>query len=261
MTKLIEECGMVLIENLDVDVDKGSCVVIDAMSFVNKITPKPTWIETGDDLAIEFLRRIDECSENAHTVATALDTYRKVSLKYTTRDGCTTKKGNQKKAPRTFKIVGVTNIKKVSMSEILTTNETKRSLAGFLMEKSIVHLQKRNVRYVVAGNDNTYFSYQYPISNNHEEADTLMINTLCILQPMNSCVVVYSVDTDVFVLLLRHHDKIGCDTLYMNLFGGFVNMTAILKSVGQMVCRALLSLHALTGCDTTGRFCGIGKGT
>ena len=194
-----------------------------------------------------------------HMVAIAFDTYRKVSLKYTTRDGRKTKKG--KNAPRTFKIVGATNIKKVSMSEILATNETKRSLTGFLMEKSIEHLQKRNVRYVVAGNDITYFSYQDPISNNHEEADTLMINILCILQPMNSCVVVHSVDTDVFVLLLRHHDKIGCDTLYMNLVGGFVDMTAISISLGQMDCRALLSLHALTGCDTTGKFCGIGKGT
>ena len=119
------------------------------------------------------------------------------------------------------------------MSEILATNETKRSLTGFLMEKSIEHLQKRNVRYVVAGNNNTYFSYQYPINNNHEEADTVMINILCILQPMNSCMVVNSVDTDVFVLILRHHDKIGCDTLYMNLIGGFVDMTAISKSVGQ----------------------------
>ena len=121
-----------------------------------EIAPMPTWIESGNDLAMEFLRRIDECSENADTVAIAFDTYRKVSLKHTTRDG------------RKPKMIG----------------------------------------------------FQDPISNNHEEADTLIINILCILRPINRKVVVHSVDTDVFVVLLRHHEKIHCETLYMNLVSG-----------------------------------------
>ena len=47
----------------------------------------------------------------------------------------------------------------------------------------------------------------------------------------------------------------------MNLVSGVVDITAISQSLGPLVCTALLSLHALTGCDTTGKFAGIEKGT
>ena len=47
----------------------------------------------------------------------------------------------------------------------------------------------------------------------------------------------------------------------MKLVNGFVNVTKIAESLGATACKALLALHALTGCDTTGKFAGIGKGT
>ena len=47
----------------------------------------------------------------------------------------------------------------------------------------------------------------------------------------------------------------------MILVGGYVNLTTIAESLGITVSRALLSLHALTGCDTTGKFAVIGKRT
>jgi hypothetical protein len=70
------------------------------------------------------------------------------------------------------------------------------------MKKAIHHLESRSIKYIVAGNRSTYSSFQEPISNNREEADTLMINTICLLQTINATVVVYSVDADAFVLLL-----------------------------------------------------------
>ena len=61
-------------------------------------------METGDDLAKEFLSRIDERCMDAKTVAIAFDTYRELSLKNTTRADRTgkTKEGKRKKAPRNF---------------------------------------------------------------------------------------------------------------------------------------------------------------
>ena len=54
------------------------------LHVLNKITPMPMpWIGSGNDLAMEFLRRIDGYSENADTVAIDFNIYRKVSLKYT----------------------------------------------------------------------------------------------------------------------------------------------------------------------------------
>ena len=90
------------------------------------------------------------------------------------------------------------------MSEILGTVATKNSLTYFLIEKSITHFDKRGIKFVIAGNASTYFSFQNIIPNNHDEVDTMIINLLCILQSVEKDVVVHSVDTDVFALLLRH---------------------------------------------------------
>ena len=147
------------------------------------------------------------------------------------------------------------------MSELLGTIETKKSLTTFLIDKSITHFQKKNIKFAVAGNGSSHFSFQDSIANNHEEGDTLIINLLCMLQPLGKDVVVHSVDTDVFTLLLRHYERFLCKTLYIKLVGGFVSLTKIAESLGVTSSKALLALHALTGCDTTGKFVGIGKGT
>ena len=46
---------------------------------------------------------------------------------------------------------------------------------------------------------------------------------------MNCFVVVHYVDTDVFVLLLRHHDKIGYDTLVLACFRLIVEVCCVRK--------------------------------
>ncbi len=119
-----------------------------------------------------------------------------------------------------------------------------------MIEKSITHFEKRGIKFVIAGNGSTYFYFQNIILNNHDEADTMIINLLWILQPVEKDVVVHSVDTDVFTLLLRHYERFLCKTLFMILVGGYVNLTTIAESLGITVSRALLSLHALTNRKT-----------
>ena len=85
-----------------VKTDPQTCVVIDAMYVVNTIVPKPTWVETGDDLANEFLSRIDDRCENAETVAFAFDSYRGISLK-TQQEMTARRKKNQRKHLENFK--------------------------------------------------------------------------------------------------------------------------------------------------------------
>ena len=78
-------------------------------------------------------------------VAIVFDTYQDVSLKSVTRDDRVRKKGKMKKIPRQFQIECNTIIRKISMSEILATNGTKRYLRTFLMRASRDHHTKRNV--------------------------------------------------------------------------------------------------------------------
>ena len=80
------------------------------MYVVNTIVRKPSWVETGDDLAKEFFSRVDDRSKDAETVAIVFDTYREISFKCTTRDA-RTGKGKNKKIPRKFQIDSSTSIK------------------------------------------------------------------------------------------------------------------------------------------------------
>ena len=74
-----------------------------------------------------------------------------------------------------------------------------------------------------------------------------------------SVVDLYSADTDVFLLLLSHSNRINCQKLYMHLVKGWVDLTCVNSKLGDDCSNALLSLHAITGTDTTGKFDGKSK--
>lgn len=95
--------------------------------------------------------------------------------------------------------------------------------------------------------------------NNHEEADTLIIRCLRLVDDFNKIVNVYSADTDVFLLLLSHSNKINCQCLYIHLVKGKVDIKLVCQKLGNETSKALLSLHGLTGFDTTGKFEGKSK--
>ena len=75
-------------------------------------------------------------------------------------------------------------------------------------------------------------------------------------------VVICSEDTDVFIMCLAFHDKIEaplfqkCGTKTRTRVVDIRNVAA---TVGIDVCRALLGMHAYTGCDITSAFAGKGK--
>ena len=74
--------------------------------------------------------------------------------------------------------------------------------------------------------------------------------------------VICSEDTDVFIMSLAFHDKIGaslfqkCGTKARRRV---VDITKVAATVGIDVCRALVGVHAYTGCDTVSAFAGKGK--
>ena len=74
--------------------------------------------------------------------------------------------------------------------------------------------------------------------------------------------IIKSSDTDVEVLALHHSAEIPA-RLY--LCSGtlhherFVDVCAISENLGNDICKALVGVHSLTGCDTTIAFVGKGK--
>ena len=79
------------------------------------------------------------------------------------------------------------------------------------------------------------------------------------MKPINRNVIVYATDTDVFFLLLKHCKMILCHNLYISLVRGFVNIKALMNKLGVKGSYPLLSLHAITSCNTVGKFNGISK--
>ena len=145
------------------------------------------------------------------------------------------------------------------MLELIASNTTKKSLTELLVPQVIKHMKEQNADYVVAGNCKTYWSLNCQIDeeeNDDEEADSLMIRCLKLANDVitTNIVKVYSSDTDVFLLLLSHSDKINCQSLFMCLVKGNVDIKLLCEKLGNDTSKALLTLHALTGCDTTGRF-------
>ena len=78
----------------------------------------------------------------------------------------------------------------------------------------------------------------------------------------SSAVMVVSEDTDVFVLCVSYSSQVLCP-LYVKCGSKTRTQYFDVKKVAQMLgadnCKALLGLHAFTGCDTVSAFAGKGK--
>ena len=116
---------------------------------------------------------------------------------------------------------------------------------------------------MIAGNNKTILSLNGNTreeQNDHEEADTLMIRCLRIVNDLgNKIIYVYSADTDVFLLLLSHSDKINCQCLFINQVKVNVDIKHLFQKLRNDTSKSLLSLHALTESNTTGKFKGKSK--
>ena len=74
--------------------------------------------------------------------------------------------------------------------------------------------------------------------------------------------VICSEDTDVFILSLAFHAEVGaalfqkCGTKTRRRV---IDISKVAATVGEGVCKALIGMHAYTGCDTVSAFSGKGK--
>ena len=76
---------------------------------------------------------------------------------------------------------------------------------------------------------------------------------------IQSNLLVYSSDTDVYFLLINHCNRFQCKNIYQQLVSGFVKINDIVHILGGLCSTAILVFHGITGCDTVGRFSGKSK--
>ena len=96
-----------------------------------------------------------------------------------------------------------------------------------------------------------------------QEADgRLLLHAMHAAREGYQAIVICSEDTDVFIMSLAFHDKIGASLFQMcgtKTRRRVVDISKVAATVGMGVCRALVGLHAFTGCDTVSAFAGRGK--
>ena len=126
------------------------------------------------------------------------------------------KKGGGKERPaRRYVVNSSISLKQVKLKDLLGHIETKRSLTQFLMAYSKNYFNAiSGVSFIIAENGETHSGTGMQ-RNNHEEGDTLYIPLLCVADVNGKTVVAHANEADIFVLLLRHLEKIDCKVLYM----------------------------------------------
>ena len=95
----------------------------------------------------------------------------------------------------------------------------------------------------------------------HKEADTLLIYhaipaSRC--NPTDSGLVLFSLDTDVLILVIANYDTLLKDT-YMSMVSESLQINPIWTTFGSDRHKALPAFHAFTGSNSSGRFARIGK--
>ena len=99
---------------------------------------------------------------------------------------------------------------------------------------------------------------------NHEEAETLIIHCLCLIDIHEKRVIVHAPDTDVFALMIAHLKVLSAKQIHQVWaynHPAHIDISSVAISLGEEMSMGLLSLHCVPGCDTVGKYFGKSKRT
>ena len=101
------------------------------------------------------------------------------------------------------------------------------------------------------------------LSSEQEEADTrLLLHAMHPATPHVKAIIISSKHTDVRMLCISFAHAIPVPIFQQCVLqhhARYINISKIASALGEDVCKALLGLHAFTGCDSVSAFAGIAK--
>ena len=236
--------------------------VIDGMNLVQRVKGDQV---TFGDIATTILTMALCEGRKSTRIDVVFDTYRKNSIKNSERLARGEETGQQ--------LQGITSAQIVRQwRSFLTGIGNKTSLISFIVSewKKPEYREKLNGKVLYTTVDGKCYkitsrgSEEVPdLQCQQEEADgRLLLHAVHAAREGYQSVVICAEDTDVFIMCLAFHDKIGaplfqkCGTRTRSRL---VDIRKVAATVGIDVCRALIGMHAYTGCDTTSAFAGKGK--
>lgn len=247
------------IEQIKPTSNSYSVAVLDGMAEL-QVLHKPAHVKTCNDLANVFNRKIEFYLLKYDETHLVFDTYLECSLKNSMR-----RKRAGKAMPVEYKITDSTNIQKVTMRSLLSHDKNKDELTAYLAKKTILHAQKIKQKLIVSWRNEARSSDENDVKelqSTQEEADTKII--LHSLYASHYCTTlhIYSPDTDVFILSLWWSQLLAKDSMFVTGVGAnirSIDINRVYSIMGPTKIKALLALHALSGCDITGSFKNKGK--
>ena len=239
-----------------------SACIIDGMALVHRLKGDG---KTFEELADSALKLALHEGSNSKRIDVVFDVYRDTSIKNAERCNRGSSMGTQWKniAP---------GHKVVQWKKFLRTSENKVSLIKFLtdqwkqpekrekLEDKLIFVTCEESCYMVT---REHWDIIQALTTNQEEADTrMLLHAAHAADEGYRSVIITAEDTDVLILCICFSKKLGCE-IYIK--SGTLNRTRYIdvcrlaKTLGDDMCKALLALHAFTGCDTVSCFAGRGK--
>jgi len=236
--------------------------VVDGMNLVQRVKGDQA---TFGDIATTILSMALREGSKSTRIDVVFDTYRENSIKNSERSARGEETGHQ--------LQGITSAQIVRQwRSFLTGITNKTSLISFIVSewRKPVYREKLHEKILYVTVDDKCYritsqgSEEVPdLQCQQEEADgRLLFHAVHAAREGYQAVVICAEDTDVFIMCLAFHDKIGaplfqkCGTRTRTRL---VDIGKVAATVGIDVCRALIGIHAYTGCDTTSAFAGKGK--
>ena len=159
-------------------------------------------------------------------------------------------------------------------AEFLRSSDNKKELFCFIAEKiASINAGNKQIlttyldRILTVHDDGFTDGFTDEINPcNHEEADTrMLLHVAHATAHGHQKVSIRTVDTDVIVLAVSQFQHLQLAELWIEFGVGkhyrFMPAHLIADSLGPEKAKALPFFHAITGCDTTSAFAGIGKRT
>ena len=222
-------------------------------------------IVTGKDYGNAFVSIINNLLTDCDEERLIFDRYLDGSFKEVTRQ-----KRSQHVNPVRYRISDEMDFRRISMKSLLSHSSNKDNITHFLKDKILKSFETSPKRMITVFGTKTESNniHNFNIDDhNHEEADSLIpFHCLHAASYNPGCKIkVYSVDTDVYILLLSIAYEIQTDHFYMVAGKGKrkreIDIHERALAVGRKKCEPLLGLHAFAGADWGGKLATISKKT
>jgi hypothetical protein len=238
--------------------------IFDGNAMLQAMTGLPG---TFEELAKKVFESLPKCER----VDFVTDTYKEDSIKSTerTRRGASDTfliKGSKTKLPRDWKGFMCNSENKTQLIELLLTEGSKDKYAPTLQRRRIFFVSGEKCICLSSEDGVKTNAVQvHELYSSQEEADTRIMLHLkhAAEEYSNKTIIVRSPDTDVLVLLLTYVQQLDAIQVMFDTGVGnkrrLIRVNDIIQNCGAEQSKALLGLHAFTGCDTTSAFVRQGK--